>query len=266
MKEFTLQSYRKLLEAFLEADFVIMPYRTYPMNEEALPERVLILRHDIDRDAPGALEMARLEKSLGVRSSFYSRIVPQVYRPDILHEIVHLGHELGYHYEDYAICNGDKKRAIQAFGQNLERLRGIDQITTACMHGIPYSKWDNRKLWNREKPEFKHYGIIAEPYFDERLEKFFYLTDAGRSWNNPKTNRRDWIGEMFDLDVRSIPKIMSLIKTGKMPNRIMLNIHPHNWTDNLLKWHKLSLWQSFKNLIKLVVMKKQDSIGEINDS
>ena len=58
------------------------------------------LRHDVDRLPGNALQMAQLEADLGIRGTYYFRIVPESFDPQIIEQIAELGHEVGYHYED----------------------------------------------------------------------------------------------------------------------------------------------------------------------
>jgi hypothetical protein len=67
------------------------------------------------------------------------------------------------------------------------------------MHGSPFSKYDNKKIW--EKYDYRDYGIIAEPSFDIDYDEVFYITDTGRSWNNSKVSVRD---KVVRTDVRGL--------------------------------------------------------------
>ena len=127
------------------------------------------------------------------------------------------------------------------------------------MHGSPLSKYDNRLIW--EKYDYRDFGIIAEPNFDLDFNKVFYITDAGRSWNNDKVSVRDKVDSNFDIKIRSTQDIIDKIKSGEMPDQIMLNIHPHNWANNKGEWWKILLWQSIKNIVKRAIIKiKKNSI------
>ena len=53
-----------------------------------------------------------------------------------------MGHEIGYHYENMAKCNGTFEMAIEDFKNNLKKLREIAPVYTICMHGSPRSRWD----------------------------------------------------------------------------------------------------------------------------
>ena len=163
-----------------------------------------------------------------------------------------MGHEIGYHYKDFSLANGDWELAIGNFEKKLAKLREIYPVTSMCMHGSPLSKYDNRLLWS--KYQYRDYGILADAYFDINFNEVFYLTDAGRSWNNRKVSVRDYVETHFDIPIRSIHDIFKLIENGNLPDRVMLNIHPHNWSDNIFEWLTVWGWQSQKNVVKRMLI------------
>lgn len=124
-----------------------------------------------------------------------------------------------------------------------------------CMHGSPMSKWDNRKLW--EKYDYHKYGIICEPYFDLDFNKVFYITDAGRSWNNEKVSIRDKVKSDFSIQINFTDDIIKLLESKNASNQIMISTHPHNWSKNNIEWWKIYLWQNFKNVAKRILIFNQ---------
>ncbi len=46
-------------------------------------EPFVILRHDVDRRPEMALEMAGMEKDMGIRATYYFRMMPGVFEPGI---------------------------------------------------------------------------------------------------------------------------------------------------------------------------------------
>jgi len=130
-----------------------------------------------------------MEQASGISGSYYFRIVPESYDETIIRQISGLGHEIGYHYEDLALCGGDSDKAYESFCRHLERFWKIVPVTTICMHGSPLSRWDSRAIW--EKYDYRTLGITAEPYFDIDFNNTFYLTDTGRRWDGYKVSLRD---------------------------------------------------------------------------
>ncbi len=77
-------------------------YRTVPLEEwvrdgEGSEEPTLILRHDIDQHPRSALTMERIERELGVRSSWYFRW--RTAHPAVIGALRESGLEVGLHYE-----------------------------------------------------------------------------------------------------------------------------------------------------------------------
>jgi MoaA/NifB/PqqE/SkfB family radical SAM enzyme len=69
-----------------------------------------------------ALKMAELEYALGVTSTYYFRY-PYTFIPEIIEQILSLGHEVGYHYEVLAKARGDYGKAIDLFARELEEFQ-----------------------------------------------------------------------------------------------------------------------------------------------
>ena len=84
-------------------------FREYIQNP---PESSIILRHDVDKLPRNSLKFAQIQNKLGIKGSYYFRIVPQSFNP----QIAELGHEIGYHYEDYGIIGERAKKARERKG------------------------------------------------------------------------------------------------------------------------------------------------------
>lgn len=251
MRDFSLVIYVALLEVLQNGGYETQTFKDYLEGQK---ERVVILRHDVDKMPLNSLEFARIEHDKGIRASYYFRCVPESFQPDIIREIASLGHEIGYHYEDLDSCKGDTDKAYRSFQNNLARLREIAPVTTICMHGSPYSKHDNRKLW--QKYDYGDLGIIGEPYFDLDYTKVFYLTDTGRKWNGEDTSIRDKVDSTFHIKIKNTKHLIRLIKEGRLPDQIMINTHPQRWNDDLLLWGREMVWQGIKNQVKRMVSRR----------
>ncbi len=159
-----------------------------------------------------------------------------------------LGHEVGYHYETMDTANGNIDEAWNQFKFHLNELRKITAVTTACMHGSPRSKYDNKEIW--KKYDYKSVGLIGEPYYDVDFNKVFYLTDTGRRWDGVKVSVRDKVNTSFTQTYRSTDEIIVALQRSAMPDQIMFNFHPQRWHDNTLLWTKELVLQNAKNTIK----------------
>ena len=252
-RDFTLQVYRDFLIAAINQGYHLTSYEEYLSLTGKLPNlKTIILRHDVDRLPQNSLATAQLQASLGVKGSYYFRIVPQSFQPSYIEKIRDLGHEIGYHYEDMALCHGNTELAIRSFEQNLAKVREFYPVKTICMHGSPLSRWDNRQIW--ENYHYRDYGILAEPYFDIDFDQVLYITDTGRQWNRTGVSVRDKVSTSFDYDFSSTFDLIKEIDQGNLPDQIMQNIHPQRWNNDWLGWSQEWVMQNAKNQVKRAII------------
>jgi len=200
-------------------------------------------------------------------------MVKESYDEDVIRQIMDMGHEIGYHYENLSEMSKKKRGirkqnrenrneerekgkrkeglfelAIDDFELNLEKFRKIYPVKTICMHGSPFSKYDNREIW--EKYDYRDYGIIAEPYFDINFDEVFYITDTGRSWNNSSASIRDKVHSKFDIKIKNTHDLIEKIQNNELPDKIMMNVHPQRWNDEVVPWVSEWVGQNIKNVVK----------------
>ncbi len=157
--DFTIRKYKELVRAFVESGYRITTVRQYLETYPA--GKILVLRHDVDEQPQNARKMAEAEKELGVNATYYFRRVSKSDHPDIIRMIAQMGHEIGYHYEDLTLSEGNLPKAIESFGRNLEYFRQYYPVKTVCMHGSSSSRFDNREIW--QPVQFGAYGRLGEP-------------------------------------------------------------------------------------------------------
>lgn len=245
--DFTLAKYKELLLALMESgmDFT--------------------LRHDVDRCPRRSVAVARVEKALGLKAVYYFRCVPESNDPYAIRQIVALGHEIGYHYEDMSIAKGDPEKAILHFEQWLTYFRQFYPVHHICMHGAPTSCWDGRDLW--KTCDYRQYGVDYEPYFDEDYSSKLYLTDTGRCWDGWKVSLRDKVPQQQDyiqqgLVFHTTDQVIAALSNPNSPLRkspyqtICFTTHPQRWTESNAAWLKEWITQSIKNIIKAILVKK----------
>ena len=212
--EFTLSVYRKFVEKLQLNNYQVLTAEEYFNDhihyDKSSTKPFVIIRHDVDRRPQNAIKMAKLEYGLGIKSTYYFRTIPSVFKPDLIKLIADLGHEIGYHYENMDTCNGNIDQAWDDFRSNLEKLRRLYLVKTICMHGSPLSKYDNRDLW--EKYDYRTEGIIGEPYLDVDWNEVFYLTDTGRRWDGGDVSIRDKILNFKLLILAPIKPNLRIIK------------------------------------------------------
>lgn len=257
--DFTLRIYLELLRSLLENGYQFVPFEKYSL--QPANSKTVILRHDVDNRPANSYKTALIEKSLGIEGTYYFRIVKQSFKEKYIKKIASLGHEIGYHYEDLALANGDIEKAIQLFELHLKRFASLYPVKTICMHGSPLSRFDNRLLW--QKYRYTDFGILSEPYFDIDFSTVLYLTDTGRRWDGAKVSVRDKAPKSTLTPLSDAYKfkcttdIIEAARLGSLPDKIMLNFHPQRWSDDMLNWSKEVIFQGLKNQLKRVIVKSR---------
>ena len=268
MRDFTILAYEELIKTLKKDNLIFIRLEDY---SDTTKFRLVILRHDVDCLPASALLMAEIENVLGVSASYYFRVARLSFNEEIMGQIAALGHEIGYHYETMDTHKGDIDKAYDEFCQNLERFRKIYPVKTICMHGSPFSRYDNKMLW--EKYDYKKLGLIAEPYLDLDFTKVLYLTDTGRRWDGNTVNIRDKAIKDVSIEGRNIEckgladkfsfkttfDIIRVARNRELPDKIMINTHPQRWTDKPLPWFKELFGQNIKNIAKYIIVKVEGS-------
>ena len=95
--DFTFSTYRQLLAALKSGGYSFQTFADFIRNPK---DKVVVMRHDVDRLPENALKMARIEHGMGIAASYYFRAVPVSWDEGIIREIAGMGHEVGYHYEN----------------------------------------------------------------------------------------------------------------------------------------------------------------------
>ena len=252
--DFTLKTYKTLIESLVEKNYQFLTVEEYfKLFFSKSPNLSLtIMRHDVDRKPLNALRMAKIEHKLGIKATYFFRTIDKTFKPEIIKEIVELGHEIAYHYECLSETNGDFEKALKDFEKNLARLRELFPVNNIAMHGSPLSKWDSRDLW--KKYNYKDYNITSEPYFDIDFDKVLYITDAGRSWENKKINKRDKVTSKFNYHFKHTNDIITALEQNKLSDKIMINIHPEHWSYSEMEWWKIWIIRKIRNFGKRIFL------------
>jgi len=230
--EFTFDAYERLLETIEEAGHEALTVREY-LGWGERPERFVVLRHDVDRKEENAAVMAELEADRGVSSTYYLRT--STFSPALAERLVGLGHEVGYHYEDYVKAHGDLARAHRLFGANLRWFRRDVDVDTVCMHGNPLSPHDNRDMWtDPDAPGFAAYDLLGEAYLSMDFADVTYFSDTGRTWlDGPLKIKDHTMGEgEKTVSADGTSDLVELFRDGAI-DRACLLAHPERWAGSL---------------------------------
>ena len=254
--DFTSLKYSELVLALKDAGYEFVTYAEYCEGKRA--ERLVVMRHDVDKRVLCAMNMAREERRMNVKASYYLREDMVLYGKHVIKFFAERGHEVGYHYEELVKERGDVDKAYARFVRNIEEMRQVVDVRTITMHGSPMSRFDSKEMW--QKYDYKKLRLIGEPQMDVDWGEMVYLTDTGRSWNG--VSRRDkvadrvsewkekgWVYETTD-------DVIKAVKEGRFPTCVMMTVHPQRWSDNMWEWTLELVMQKVKNVVKWVLLKK----------
>lgn len=247
-KDFTINKYRQLLTKFRQSGYAFFTFEQWCKAVD-LPDKYLIVRHDVDEMAGNALVMAQLENELGICATYSFRIVKQSNKPDIIRKIAALGHEIAYHYEDLAFAEGDSKVAIKTFRENLSYFRSFYDVKTISMHGSSTSQYDNRDLWKTY--DFRDEGIIGEPYLTIDYSEIFYLTDTGYKWDGFEFSVRDVVDCSFPNVYHRTTDIIDALDSMQFPDKALMLAHTL-WTDKKWLWSYIYCREKLRNKVKRI--------------
>ncbi len=247
--DFSLSKYKNIIESAKNAGYQVATLDNW-LSSDGTSDKVFLVRHDVDRHPERALAMAEMEAGLGIASSYYFRIVSSSFKPEIIKKIASLGHEVGYHYEDWFLAKYEKQKAIDLYRNHLAQLRKIVPITTIAMHGSPLAKQSNMQIW-------EHYDLCEEGVKDvvrsADFSKFVFFTDTGRTFGQSRANLRDFVGsEIIFENVRSSNDLIEFLD-NKTHSLIYFSTHPERWTDKKLGWAVQFVKDKAINAIKLCI-------------
>lgn len=221
VRDFTFDHYGRLLDTALDSGYTFYTVDEYITRSE-YDSPYAIIRHDVDRKVGTARSMAKTEAERDVPTTYYFRT--STFSPETSAEISALGHEVGYHYEDFVKTRGDFEAAHERFERNLARFREHADVTTICPHGSPLSPHHNLDMWRGEY-DIEKYDLHGEAYLsvdtaNDDPEKPSYVSDTGREWGTDLTG----FGRVTTTD-----DLVAAIESGACGHLYLL-VHPGRWS------------------------------------
>ncbi len=275
-------SYMNLCEKILNLDVEIHPFHSFSFEyaktdipffkmEKNNDKKILFLRHDVDHDPLLALEMAKVEHSLAIKSTYFllstDTLKPWMDSPvlkekffAVAKEIQSLGHEIGLHYDAigdflYGDINPVEniKETLSQFSENQIHIVGCSahgsyrtREITSTNYSLPFpQKYINYNIWKELNPhlnQIEHEGnhiILPSCFLSDiglQYEAYFvyhdcYLSDTGGAF---------WrVEKKFNTSFENIPiehgfDIFNHLSCLPKNSIIQLLIHPIWWENHLI--------------------------------
>lgn len=240
MNKFSYKEYVSIIENIIN-NYNVVDYTDVNENTKSFA----IIRHDIEFSLYRALNLAKIDHTLGIKSSFFVQLRNNCYNAlskenlDILNEISKLGHHIGAHINTSNLTSTDEKELHKFILQDIITL---EKYTSIKIDRFSF----HRPTKNQLKKPIKIPNIINAydnlyfHYFDGKNPtklNVLYLADSNHQWKwgNPTVNN---------------------FASNK---KLHINFHPFSWTEtgysNLINFKTLvhekdkELRSSFNNEI-----------------
>lgn len=142
--------------------------------------KTVLLRHDVDYSLEKAIEIAKIEREMNMKSTYFILVSSDFYNVfskksiSFIQNIIELGHEIGLHFDEkkYVINNiNDIKKEIYNEIEILSQLIN-SEINTVSMHR------PSQYLLNQNLDLGKVINSYSQAYFKEMK----YISDSRMNW------------------------------------------------------------------------------------
>lgn len=216
---FTYKAYSEILKTALDYGYEVLSIKDFLLKSN-LPSKVLLLRHDIDKNPHSMYPLAEVELKIGVKSSIFVRVMGADYNPvsySVTNDLMDLeknGFEIGLHSNFLEFASNTNLDPITVLTTETQLLSSIYKIKGISCHrdinyvvnSLPYLQSNWQMIKNVTGLEYDAYdsSIFGSlTYVNEGLNPHL-------SWRNNSP--------------------MDLIKQGKP---IYLLTHNHWWYDKI---------------------------------
>lgn len=128
--DFSYHHYKEILNLVLKQGYIFQGFQSPESAKGGTP--AIYLRHDIDLDIIGAVELAQIEHKLGVISTYFIMIDSPVYNPfeDIsrycIDKIKDFGHHVGFHIDAAEYSD----QYIETILETLYAIFGLERVVS----------------------------------------------------------------------------------------------------------------------------------------
>lgn len=175
---FSLDHYREICSLLASRGYRSVFFPEALTEQQESPS--VLLRHDIDQSLEAAAALALLEKSLGVRSTYFVWLTSPFYncfdpvQRRLIQRIVGAGHDVGLHFDAAQLddCSGDQLEAVV-----VEECAVFERVLERPVRVVSFHR-PKPELINRD---FRTPGYVSA-YGRCFSERFKYMSDSGRNW------------------------------------------------------------------------------------
>jgi hypothetical protein len=174
--DFSEQGYRDLLVQLFAKGYVVRSYETAKTNHKNL-----ILRHDIDMSITAAVRLAKIEREINVKATYFVLLRSEFYNPfspeslRMLSQLRDYGHELGLHLDASLYC--DDRDALEIAAR--DECQVLEKLIETPVRTISFHR-PARSLIGLEGTLAGRNHAYAPTYFS----KMGYCSDSRGAWHH----------------------------------------------------------------------------------
>lgn len=174
--EFTLERGRSIIDRLRSAGYAFRAY------DDGIDAGDVVLRHDVDLSPERAVEMARMERDLGVSATYFFLLGTPLYNPfewpvrEGIREIARMGHDVGLHFSTHQHWPASRPPGEAELAARIEDEQAAletivpDAVSIVSFHVPP--DWVLART-------FEGFESTYEPRFFDEID---YLADSGQRW------------------------------------------------------------------------------------
>lgn len=238
---FSWDQYSELMAILSQDKFTVLPLNE--MRKTFSNSKVVVgLRHDVDSNPFKALEMAKIEKMLGIRATYFflatgeysgsfknGQFIRSAGLEALYRELHYTGAEIGIHNDLLAVMIQYGMDPFLFNKRELAYYRSLKiPVYGTAGHGSPiakitvpnyqifsdFAKMDSLLYMGKKYPlgqkSLKEYRFRYEAY---AIDYNLYFSDSGGKWNDPD----------------GLPGILKKLGSSKPGDRIQILVHPDWW-------------------------------------
>ena len=178
MSLFSFKEYQKILRKIKSSHATLSFRDCKEMGFEKLMsiDKFVIMRHDIEASIDNALEIAKLDSSENISSSFFFLLTGDYnifseYDSPKIRKIVELGHDIGLHYDASFLSSltSDLSKIIIDQSRFIESFFDIKTHAASCHKPMRYGKLSDT-------------GDLINPYDSNYMTQIKYISDSNQAW------------------------------------------------------------------------------------
>lgn len=259
-------TFKKILCVLLKNKYQFVDFEQFLLIKCRKNKRIVILRHDIDYLPQAAVDIALIEKELGVTGSYFFQVRSPFYnifvRKNVqaVETISQLGHTVGLHFYTHDLGNV----SLRAINTSLNKEYGI--LSSYFPFVRPVVSFHNppSELLERISGSTR-FGNFVVSYEERFFRKLRYISDSDMSFCFDRFNKSISEGNCESMQLLLHPflwisEMSSLVKTLKWVYMQQMQSFENALRDENRKWARTERpeWSLLDTFLKTIKLEKED--------